>query len=224
MRTRGKPRGFTLAELVLALAITTVIGLAVTAVAAAVSQINQEAEAYYEYLQNGRVAASRIEKALRSALLVTAASDDEFVVWMKDENDDGEINVSEVARVYLDDGDHKLLMQTTEFPDDMKKGQRQALDVDLELDGLTEVENLDLGTGHAAHDVLRLLARNVESFHVYPDVEPPMTRLLKFTLVVGENGQTVTQYGAVTLRAPRIDRVRQQDGQYLLLDGDDGDE
>mgnify|MGYP000974893519 CR=1 FL=1 len=213
---QSKPRGFTLAELVLSLAITTVIGLAVTAVAAAISNINEQAEAYYEYLQSGRVASTKVEELLRPALLVTATSDSAVVVWMKDEVDIGTINVSEVAEIYFDSSTNELLMKTTEFPDSLKTNTRSALDIDLALSDLTSILSLDLGSGHASYDVIRVLAQNVKSFDVYPDVPAPMTTLLKFKIVIGDHGQTVTQYGAVALRAPSTSKVTTSNGTYYL--------
>jgi hypothetical protein len=69
---------------------------------------------------------------------------------------------------------------------------------------------------YAQYDVTRVLARNVQSFDVYPDTPAPLTRLLKFKLVVGADGQTVAQYGAVMLRAPSTSKVSGTTGNYVL--------
>jgi len=214
MRRNG--RAFTLAELVLAMAITTVIGLAVTGVAAAVSNINGRAEAYYEYLQSGRVAASRLEELLRRARLVTVASDSKMVVWTSADADEDDINLSEVTKVYLDTETGQLMQRTTVFPNTLTEGEKEALDTSLPLSDLTSASAADAEPPYAQYDVTRVLARNVQAFQVYPDVPGPLTRILKFRLVVGADDQSVTQYGAVTLRAPSVSRVSVAEGLYVL--------
>jgi len=212
-----RPKGFTLAELVLALAITTVIGLAVTGVAAAVSNLNQRAEAYYECLQNGRVAATKLETMLRPALLITAASGSNMVVWTNDTADVGKINVSEVAKIFLDTTTKQLMLRTTVYPSTLTAAQVTGLDKPINLNDLVTVSVATSAPTYVQYDVVSVLAANVQSFAVYPDVPAPLTGLLKFKLVIGVAGQTVTQYGAVMLRAPSTSSViLKADGKYVL--------
>ena len=210
-------RGFTLAELVLSLAITTVIGLAVTGVAAGVSNFNQRAEAYYECLQNGRVAAGKLEAMMRPALLITAASGDNVVVWTDDHTDPGRINVSEIAKIYLDTTTGQLMLRTTVFPSTLSSKTLRALDSSVALSSLTSAIVAESAPTYAQYDSTSVLANNVQSFVVYPDSPAPLTRLLKFKLVVSADGQAVTQYGAVALRAPSTSSVTlRSDGTYVL--------
>jgi type II secretory pathway pseudopilin PulG len=210
-------RGFTLAELVLALAITTVIGLAVTGVAAAVSNFNERAEAYYECLQCGRVAAGKLEAMMRPALLITAASGSNMVVWTDDHIEPGKINVSEVTKIFLDTTTRQLMLRTTVYPSTLTADTITALDTSLALSQLTSASVATSAPTYVQYDATRVLAANVQSFVVYPNVPAPLTRLVKFKLVVSVDGQTVTQYGAVALRAPSTSSViLQTDGKYAL--------
>ncbi len=213
---RGFRRGLTLAELVLAMAITAVIGLAVTGVTAAMSNINERAEDYYEYLQSGRVAASRLEEALRSARLITVASGSSIVAWTSNETDKTKINVSEVTKVYLDTDTRQLMQRTTVFPDSMEPSTKTALDTSVALADLVSANAADDAPPYVQYDVTRVLARNVQEFQVYPDVPTPLTQTVKFRLVIGSYAQTVTQYGAVTLRASKVSRVGVSGGTYVL--------
>lgn len=209
-------KGLTLAELVLAMAITAVIGLAATGVTLAVSNINEEAESYYEYLQSGRVAASRLERTLRSARLVTVAEDSKIVAWTRDRVDKGNINVSEVTKIYLNTNTKRLMLRRTVFPDSMDQATREALDVSVPLSDLTDPSVVHAESMYPQYDVTRVLARNVWEFTVYPDEPAPLTGTLKFRLVVGSYPQTVTRYGAVTLRASKVSRVAVANGTYVL--------
>jgi len=213
---RRHKRGMTLAELVLAMAITVVIGLAVTGVAAAMSNINKRAEDYYEYLQSGRVAASKLERSLRSARLITVASDSSIVAWTSNKTDKTKINVSEVTKVYLETDTRRLMQRTTVFPDSMEPSTKEALDTSVALKDLVTANAADDPPPYVQYDVTRVLARNVQEFEVYPDVPTPLTQTVKFRLVIGSYGQTVTQYGAVTLRAAKVSSVAVADGEYVL--------
>lgn len=209
-------RGLTLAELVVAMVITVVIGLAVTGVAGAMSNINARAEDYYEYLQSGRVAASRLEEALRSAKLITVASGSSIVAWTSNETDKTKINVSEVTKVYLDTNTRQLMQRTTVFPDSLEPSTKTALDTSVTLADMVTANAANDAPPYAQYDVTRVLARNVQEFQVYPDVPTPLTQTVKFRLVVGSYAQPVTQYGAVTLRASKVSSVAVADGTYVL--------
>ena len=198
------------------MAITVVIGLAVTGVAAAMSNINKRAEDYYEYLQSGRVAASKLEGSLRSARLITVASGSSIVAWTSNDTDKTKINVSEVTKVYLDTDTRQLMQRTTVFPDSMDPGTRTALDTSVALRDLVTANAAEDDPPYVQYDVTRVLARNVQEFEVYPDVPTPLTQTVKFRLVIGSYGQTVTQYGAVTLRASKVSNVAVSGGVYVL--------
>lgn len=218
MRKRGRLRGLTLAELVAAMAITAVIGLAVTGVASSIANLNQEAEEYYEFLQSGRTAADRLQKIVRSSLLVTAAGESDLVLWEGDENGDGKINASEVTQISLQGSSGKLVAGKTKFPADMTAETRESLDSRLSLADVTSLSQLDLGPSHAAYADKQVLARDVKSFKVSLDEAAPNTRLVKFEIVIGDDNQVITQYGAAKLRAPNTGRVVSESGVYMLLD------
>ena len=212
-----RPRtAFTLTEVVIAASITVVIGLAVTSVSLALSDIHAHSEEYYGFLQTGRVAASRLQETLRKARLITASSSGSLVIWADDQRDLGQINVSEVIMVYYDPVTKKLMERSIIFPDNLPDETRQALDGALSLTTVTNANIADGAFGLPQYDLRRVLAQNVLDFRVYCDVAPPMARLVKFRLKVGRPDNTVRISGGATLRADKTSYVGLSDGSYIL--------
>jgi len=207
---------FTIAELLIALAITAVIGLTVAGVAMALSRSYQHSEQYYRYLQSGRVASIRLQGSLRKSRLVTASDASTLVLWAEDYNNDGQINVSEVLFVYYDHGARELIERSTVFPDSMSASVREMLDFTIPLSALSDPNVATGPPAYESYDSKRLLAAYVEDFQVFCTDAPPFTKLVKFCLKVGGDGQFVTMHGASRLRADRTEYVGEFGGEYVL--------
>ncbi len=205
MIRRGK--GLTLAELVASVAITSVIGLAISGIAVALANANEHSERYYEYLQTGRVANAKLESVLRQSLLVVAASDDEITLWAEDDKDPGEINVSELVVVYRDPDTNRLIRRGLEFPASMTAAQEAALDTKLPLATASASTNSRSSIAYPQYETDALLANNVRSFAVYRDADPPMSRLVKFRMVIGDDKDLLTVVGAGRLRSDLVDKL-----------------
>jgi prepilin-type N-terminal cleavage/methylation domain-containing protein len=99
---RSNRRGFTLLELTMAIAITSVIALSVAGVSMGLSRAYANSEGYYQTSQNARSAMMGVQSLLRKAKLVLSVSDDGVVFWAQDVNGDGRINRSEVTTLIYD--------------------------------------------------------------------------------------------------------------------------
>ncbi len=210
-------RGFTLAELAIAAAITVVIGAAVTGVAVGLSNAQEHSEEYHRSLRNAQTASIRLPETLRRALLVTAGSDDRLVLWAEDTNDDGEINVSEVLKIYFDVATHQLIERSYIFPEAMAQDTRDALDYTLSLGEVDDTSICESGSLYPQYDTKRVLANNVRSFELQFSPDSPETKMVAFGLVVGEGDNAVKIRGAARLRADQVSRVGKSDDKYVLL-------
>jgi len=224
---RWTARAFTLAELVMAVSITAVIGLAATGVAVSLSSLNEHSEEYYRHLQTGRVASVRLQQTLRRALLVTAGTDDSLVVWACDDNDNGQINLSELVEIHYDPVTDELFELALSLPAEMSEASRSAIDIEMSLaDVIQAAANdetvLDMFAQYAAR---RVLARDVQAFSVRCDEPTPMTRLVSFRLSIGSGARVAQTSGAATLRAHRTAYVGWDNDTYVLsateVGGDD---
>jgi len=110
---RATGRGFTLAELLVALVVTSIILGAVATLAFALSKAN-DATGDSSYKQSQlRYATLRVKELLGHCKLICYGGTDDFAVWRADENNDSQINISEL--VYIERGAGRDHLQLTEF-------------------------------------------------------------------------------------------------------------
>jgi prepilin-type N-terminal cleavage/methylation domain-containing protein len=95
-------RGLTLVELLLALVVSSVVLTAVATLAYAVSAANDAADDTSSKQAQVRAATLRISDLIRHSRLICAAPGDDLVIWRADDNNDGNINPTEL--VYLEAG------------------------------------------------------------------------------------------------------------------------
>lgn len=208
--------GFTLAELVVALSITSVVGLAVAGVASVLSGAYEHSEDYYQCLQGARVASMRLANTVRTAKLVTACSGEAIVIWAEDTNADGQINVTEVVSVYRDTASLTLLERRTVLPDSLSPLLRQSMDYVVPLSALTDVAAGTNLAPYPVYDQKRVLATDVSLFRPRCDVPPPMSKRVDFALEIRRGDASLSTRGAASLRADKTSYVEQVDGAYAL--------
>ena len=104
---RRNPSGFTLVELVMAISITTIIGLAVAGASMALSTAHAHSESRYGSIETARSAMRRIQSSLRAAALVTYVHSNghKLGYWAGDENEDDHHGDGEPEPDEPDDGD-----------------------------------------------------------------------------------------------------------------------
>ena len=108
--------GFTLVELLVALTVSSIILTAVATLAYALSSANDTAGDTSTKQAQVRYTTLRISELIRHSKLICFAGPDDFALWRADDNDNGQINFSEL--VYIEKGagaDH--LQICAFFPD-----------------------------------------------------------------------------------------------------------
>jgi len=202
---RTTPRkALTLPELVMAVSITALVGLAVATVASALSYAHGRSDAMRESIQSARMAMMRTGAELRKARLVGCAADGRIVLWAGDADEDGDINVSEVVLVRYDDEEATVEQWQVVFPPSMPPETREALDVALTVEQLADgaaVEAYISQATYAGYLAQWVLAAEVADFETGWDAAPPETRLVTLRLAVGPADQRMTLSTAVRLRA-----------------------
>lgn len=94
-----RPRGLTLIELVLALAGTAIVALAVAAMVAAFAQGTDSRQAMYSLVAQSKASTSRLTAAIRGSRQVLALSDTAIVLWLADDDGDGLPALAEIRRI-----------------------------------------------------------------------------------------------------------------------------
>ena len=131
MKTRAKYNraGLTLVELLVALMVCSIIFGAVATLAYAMGAANKSSDESSRVQAQVRYTTLRISELLRYAGFVVLSGSDDLAVWRADDNNDNQINPSEV--VYIEAGSGRDKICLLEFPsagyatvslDDLKDG------------------------------------------------------------------------------------------------------
>ncbi len=189
----NQPRatGLTAVELLMALAITSLIGLAIASMLTAVSYGTDTSRDIRSLVVKNKTLSARITAAVRQSAQVLDADDGYVVLWTDDINESGAPDLLELRRIELDAATDEL----TDYTPDPS-----ATDVayDLASDDFDAVTNGLITSG----DLLgELWATEVTDWLVDPDDAVVQdAELLSFQLTLTAGGLTDTSVNAVSLR------------------------
>lgn len=200
-RCRWRRGGFTLPEMILGVAITSLVGLAVATVSAALSNAYDAGSAQQQSLQAARTAMLRTEKAVRQSALVLAAWDNNVLLWEGDRTGDGFVNISEVTLlIHYSDG---TLYEVTATPTGGFFGSDWAVHLDTAVTWPDLVVSLiEWSSGRE----IRQTGGELSSFRCRFDTPPPESRLVQITLTAGATDPFPLR-SAVGLRACQADGI-----------------
>lgn len=177
MKTTRHMRAFTLVELLVTLVVTSIILLAVTTLAFAMSSATRASDD--TSLKEGqlRQARLRIGELIRNCKLICAAPGNDLVVWQADPNNDGGINVREL--VYIERGDDLNTLRLCQFS--------PAAGDTVTLQSLAAAMTKEFLVSQYAGTYATLIpvCEDVQ-FHV--DATPPFTRRVTISFRLIENG------------------------------------
>jgi hypothetical protein len=91
-------------ELLMAIGITSVLGLTVAGVGMGISNAYNTNESHYECMQLGRTTLATLQGQVEGAKLVGYASGSQLILWASDANNDCNINLNEIQIVKLGGG------------------------------------------------------------------------------------------------------------------------
>jgi len=193
--------------------------MSVSGVFMALSTAKAHTENHQTNVQTARCTARHVQRILRKAKLVVAADGGGLLVWGEDTNDDDRINISELVGFAYDDQRRELEQRRVVFPASMLPATRDALDVGIELAGLSDPTALHekAQSEFPQYYVEEVLADNVLEFTGELDAAAPLTKTVKLRLKIGTEKRSVTVYACATLRVDEIARVGSSDGVYVLM-------
>lgn len=219
MRSWPNRTAFTLAELVLAIALISVVGLSVATVASALANAYRQTDTMKESIQSGRSAMMNVASMIRKAKLLVAKSNGALAIWTGDANGDDAINVDELVLIRCVQDSRTVESTRVAFPGTMPREIVMALNEAkqlLEVDTIGEVRDTMNSATLANHRSSRVLASDVHSFSIETDVDPPYTRLALIRITVGPPDQRIALTSSVHLRADAVDQVVTYDGVPAL--------
>ena len=114
MKDKRNIKGLTLVELLVAMIVTSIVLTAVVTLAYALDTVNDATDETSKKQAQIRFAALRVSELIRHCKLVCYASADELAVWRADDDNDGQISISEL--VYIECGSARDHLRFCEFP------------------------------------------------------------------------------------------------------------
>jgi len=209
-------RGFTLAELMIGVAITSLVALSVLGLAVGLSNAHESNDNYHQSLQTARSAMLQVQSAIRKARLVLGQTDTELLLWTDDEDGSGTINVSELLLLRWSKDSRKLREHRIDL-DGLPDYWRERYDVEADLDVFVSYPDaVSSWIRNHWYEANRVLAEDVTDFQVIGQSAVPMTRLLKVNISAGASGNEVSLRSVVKIRADVTDQVEEDDGEYEL--------
>lgn len=206
--------GFTMVEMVLAMAVTAIVGLSVAGVSVGLSNAYENSENYYDALQGARSVLMQAQSMGRTAKLVTATSTDSLVFWTSDINADGKINRNELTMIYWDrsGGDSVVRMQRISPAATSSLVKDQVM-----LSVASSVSSVSsLLSQYTSYRENSPLASDVLSFKVTASPAAPKATLVQLEITVGRPDRPLTLRSTVSLRADDTVNVGKVGSTWVL--------
>jgi len=184
-------RGLTLVEMLMALAITGMIGAAIASMLSAVTYGTKSSLDIRSLVVKNKTLSSRITAAVRGSAQLLDAADGYVVLWTKDLNDSGAPDLLELQRIELDAATDELTSYT---PDPSATDTAY----DLAVDDFDAVTTALIGSGDLDG---ALWATGVSQWTVSIDqADPQDATLVSFQLTLDAGALSDTSVNAVSLR------------------------
>ncbi|MFC1738950.1 PilW family protein [Planctomycetota bacterium] len=203
MRDTKVENGFTLAELLVAMLVTSIVLSAVVTLAFALGNANDMMTDTGRQQARLRYAALKISQLIRDSKLICGMTGNSLIIWRADDNNDENININEL--IYIERGANKDFLRFCEFPAS-----------DVSLISLDAIKSLDIGNYNVTYTSLILECENVE-FHL--DELSPYTRFVNISFDLKENNITHNYQINASLRS-WAGHMLNETGDALVSDDD----
>ncbi|HUW20816.1 MAG TPA: prepilin-type N-terminal cleavage/methylation domain-containing protein [Sedimentisphaerales bacterium] len=177
IRAKYLREGFTLVELLVGLAVTSIVVTAVATLAYAVGAANRGTDDASQKQAQLRYATMRISELIRNCRLICGTADNDLVLWQADYNADGLINPSEL--VFLEAGQGRNYLELLEFPLE----DNWPIPLSSILSGTAKQELLIICTQRRV-----VLVPECTNVQFLLDAMPPWTRFVSLSFALTEGG------------------------------------
>ena len=197
--TSPRSRGMTLVELLLAMAITSIVAMAAAGMLSAVSYGSSERSDLRAMIVRQEMIAVRLSAAIRAARQVLVCNDTTLILWITDANHDNKPQVSEVRWIEFDAAADEITNTHITWPGAFNDEQKTAADKDYVAGLSRDTQH----TGMSAYVVHERWASDVHSWELTPS-HAVLTQctLVSFRVTFADSQeQTQTMIGAAALRS-----------------------
>jgi len=211
-------KGFTLAEMLTAMVVMSIISLAAVSLTMALTTAQEYSEDFYRNIQIARNSLRRIERDINKAKLITAGDANTLVYWLEDSNDNGDIELKELRMIKTDLATGKVMLCRAEFPvfwpqawkDQWNDSMTVAMATSLP-DAASCIENVQWARADE-------WATEVTSLQFTASPSFPTAEMVQIEVTVGDGPGMVKLRTSASMRAHKIDDLYMDDGVYYLTE------
>ncbi len=200
-------RALTLLELLLAVAITTIVGLAMATAMTATARGMTTAGDARSAVQRAHVAYVRLRSYTSQALALLQADPSRgFAVWLQDDVPANKVNLSELRCFWFDASAGTLSVELMALPDSWTPEMVEAHDIELDPDADFLAVMLDQrGLGYTQTEILTEGLDNLEI--IFDGDDPKQSRRFRVALTIAATDSTenpvLMTFGLVNHQPPR---------------------
>ncbi len=216
--TNPTARGFTLAEMLIAISITAMVGLTVMGASVALSSAYSRGEDSFECIQTARTAMRHLRMEVEKAPLVLTAFNGGGVLcyWGGDSNSNGLIDVTEIRITIHNPFTGEITIYQVVYPDDWSDLLRDAYDPEFTLAQAMSADTLNMWVMSNSYRQSRVIATDIENCDFSLSADGPLSGLVRMSLTARKGKCEMTLQDATALRAPAVEYVSEVDGAYVL--------
>ncbi len=216
---KRRTNGFTLAETVMSITMTALVGLSVAAASVALSSATSDGDDYFDCIQGGRNAMRQLASEIAESRLIvtTDNSGTRLVLWAGDANDNGQINLTELRLIDYSAGSKTITEYQVVYPAAWSESLRNAYDPDLSLSVAASASVTERWLVENSYVQSRTIGTGVESLTFTLPSDGPASRLVRIRMTVQTGDSDLTLQESAALRAPATGYVSQSDGGAYVL-------
>lgn len=208
MRKTGYNNGFTLAELLIALVVTSIVLAAVATLSSALGSANDSTGDIAVKQAQIRFATVKIRELIGNCRMICHLEENNFAIWRADDNDDSYINLDELT--YLGSYYDRSFVRIFEF-----YGDSRVLDIDDIKPFLSE------WTDYGCYTYLyKKLIPKCENVTLTVDTTPPWSKFASISFDIEENG-VMHHYEITAALQAWAGHLIDDNGNFKFWDDDD---
>lgn len=208
-------RAMTVAELVISIAVVSVIAAAVAGLSFALSSAHAHSQGHYLHMQSARNGVLRLQKMVRESLLITSADDNAIVLWTGDHNNDGYINRSEIILVQWDSYTREVGVYRVDIAADHSNNYR------MKLKKFTDMDTARYTLLTDPRVTYRPLAQGIWEFGISCEPDPPFAKRADVRIVAGpprRRYRPAALRSAAAMLYDQTGRVEWTGSEWVLLE------
>ena len=211
-------KGFTLAELLMALVVMSIISLAVVSLTTALTTAQECSEDFYRHIQIARNSLWKIERDINQSKLITAGDSHRLVYWLDDANDNGDIELRELRLVTTDIATGRVMLYRAVFPAFWPQVWKDMWDDSMTVQMATDLPTAISWITNSQWAVKDELATEVTSLKFTVSPAAPTAEILQIELTVGQGPGAVELRSSASMRANKLADLYMDEGSYYLAE------